>query len=275
MAEEAEVAQTLICLNNKALGFFLEGRLTDASEVLSHAYTLFDSFRQQKSHGERHKRTLAGLHGHHNSTWQGMPDNFENHQDLPPKVPTSDTTTSTPSQLRGRLKVSMVNRKLCVAPLSFSSGESTTYSLYNRGLMLSVDPTATEGAAISTLLTSNQHQTSAILLYNMALCYHNMGSHLGVSSALLKALQLYEMALESLDQGVDLMQVQKLLMAILNNCANIYTYYRRAEETQRCFENLKLVLAALTVDMTLDEDYDFFFLNAFFQSQELWFAPAA
>lgn len=170
------------------------------------------------------------------------------------------------------------NRNLSITSFLFSSGESTTHSLYNRGLMLAVDPAAADGdaaAATASLLTTNQNQTSAILLYNMALCYHNMGSHLGVSSALPKALQLYEMALESIDQGISLMQVQKLLMAILNNCANIYTYYRRTEETQRCFENLKIVLAASSIDMALDEDYDFFFLNAFFQSQELWFAPAA
>jgi tetratricopeptide (TPR) repeat protein len=288
MTEEATIAQTLICLNNEALGLFLEGRLTEAIEALSNAYSLFESFRERQQHhdesqasqvfsGEAYSRLEL-----HPSSGQQRRDSRQNvglQHDLFPKPLTSHSLTmAPPMQLTkgDRDTIMMDIQKAYITSLFFSSGESSAHSLYNRGLMLSVDPCVTsDGSSGALLLTSNQHHTSAILIYNMALCYHNMGSHLGVSSALLKALQLYEMALESIHQGTDLIQVQKLLMAILNNCANIYTYYRRTEETQRCFENLKIVLAASTIDMALDEDYDFFFLNAFFQSQELWLAPAA
>lgn len=287
MTEEATIAQTLICLNNEALGLFLEGRLTEAIEALSNAYALFESFREQQQlrdesqasqvfSGEAHSRLeLQTSSGQRRDSRE---DVGLQHDLFPRPLSSHSPTMAPPMQLTkgDRDTIMMDIQKAYITSLFFSSGESSAHSLYNRGLMLSVDPRLTsDGSSGALLLTSNQHHTSAILIYNMALCYHNMGSHLGVSSALLKALQLYEMALESIHQGTDLIQVQKLLMAILNNCANIYMYYRRTEETQRCFENLKIVLAASTIDMALDEDYDFFFLNAFFQSQELWLAPAA
>lgn len=272
---EAVVAQSLISLNNQALGLFLQGKLTDAIEILSHAYILLDTFRnEQRNHVLCHYGQTPMPH----SEILSMP--------TPANVPMSNIRNGTfdpkslsalpafPPTLYCSLNLPP-NTKLSIPSFAFATGESTSHSLYNRGLILSIDPALTAAGDVTSLVTAKQHQTSATLLYNMALCYHNMGNHLGVSSALLKALHLYEMALQSIGRMTNLIHVQKLLMAILNNCANIYTYFRRTEETSRCFDDLKIVLAASTVDMILDEDYDFFFLNAFFQSQELLFAPAA
>jgi tetratricopeptide (TPR) repeat protein len=267
MTDEASLAQSLICLNNEALGMFLEGRLREAIEVLSYAYTLFDSF-QKKQH------PVVYIHPNSQPQIAQVGPCFDFERGIAPADDAAQRGSSPERNVMCNPDFAD-NQKLSITSFRFSSGENMVHSLYNRGLMLSLDPTLSEGDAVASLVTTSQNQTSAILLYNLALCYHNMGSHLGVSFALPQALQLYQMALESIDRGTDLLQVQKLLMAILNNCANIYTYYRRTEETRRCFENLKRVLAASTVDMVLDEDYDFFFLNAFFQSQELWFAPAA
>jgi tetratricopeptide (TPR) repeat protein len=266
MAEH--LAYTLEYLNNGALALFLEGKMTEAIDLLTHAYALFKSYQLQQLPGPN--RGSNAIHR--------------------PSIPSNFRLVKNDLQAHGRGASLCCNRmprqeqqeeaSCKQSPLhvlerniaSLSSGESTTHSLYNRGLVLSVD--CPDGDAI-LLLTINQHRTAAILLYNMALCYHNMGSHFGVSSALPKALQLYDLALESIDLGTNLMEIQKLLLAILNNKANIYTYFRRIEETQKCFENLKLVLAASTIEMSLDEDYNFFFLNALFQGQELCFAPAA
>lgn len=282
MAEqEQRVAHTLAYHNNEALAMFLEGRLTDAIDLLTHAYYLFETYQGQRQQLRKMPDAAA-------SGADLAPFNMPGFQFLKDGVRTVERKSTalkqerdTPvfqqldyQQQQGELSSKRNPLHIMERNLSSvsSSAESTTHSLYNRGLILSVD--SPDGDATS-LLTINQHRTAAILLYNMALCYHNMGSHFGVSSALPKALHLYELALESIDLGTNLMQVQKLLLAILNNCANIYTCFRRIEETQRCFDNLKVILAASTIEMTLDEDYNFFFLNALFQSQELCFAPAA
>jgi tetratricopeptide (TPR) repeat protein len=266
---EQVLAQSLISLNNEALVLFLEGKLTDAIEILSHAYNSLDLFVDElQSYLFTHAQLMPGSVVH---LLANAPTSKVLHDALDPK--SLPALTACPPSLRCNPNLPL-KTPLSMTSFASSSGEGTTHSMYNRGLILSLDPALTVGDA-SSLVTSNRHQTSATLLYNMALCYHNMGSHLGVSSALIKALQLYEMALESIGRVTNLLHVPKLLMAILNNCANIYTYFRQTDETYRCFENLKIVLAASTVDMIMDEDYDFFFLNAFFQSQELLFAPAA
>lgn len=274
--QEQHLAQSLTYLNNGALALFLEGKLTEAIDLLTHAYNLFESYqlpRQQQASRDNKSNPDAAAPSIMPS-FQFLKEGIQTMVEPATGALKDDQCNRIFHQQQGEASskhgpLHIMERN--ITSLS-SSAESTTHSLYNRGLILSVD--SPDGDAAS-LLTINRHRTAAILLYNMALCYHNMGSHFGVSSALPKALQLYELALESIDLGTNLMEVQKLLLAILNNCANIYTYFRRIEETQRCFDNLKIILAASTNEMTLDEDYNFFFLNALFQSQELCFAPAA
>ena len=275
MAEQEQLlAQNLTYLNSGALALFLEGKLTEAIDLLTHAYNLFESYQLQRQQQARpDDKSDPGVAPSIMPSFQFLKDGIETVE--PATALKDEQCNRIFQQQQGEASpkhspLHIMERN--ITSLS-SSAESTTHSLYNRGLILSVD--SPDGDAATSLLTINQHRTAAILLYNMALCYHNMGSHFGVSSALPKALKLYELALESIDLGTNLMEVQKLLLAILNNCANIYTYFRRIEETQRCFDNLKIILAASTIEMTLDEDYNFFFLNALFQSQELCFAPAA
>lgn len=152
---------------------------------------------------------------------------------------------------------------------SFASSPNTAYSMYNRALVLSEDQDD------CALLVTYQHRTSAIILYNLALVHHNIGVHLGVSAALPHALKLYEMAMETVDRGASFVDVQKLLLALLNNMGNIHTHLFHFEHTERCLNSLRVVLAASAQTSTMDDDYVFFFLNALFQGKELCFAPAA
>ena len=152
---------------------------------------------------------------------------------------------------------------------SSASSPNTAYSMYNRALVLSRDQDD------YSLLVKYRHRTSAILLYNLALVHHNIGIHLGLSAALPHALRLYDMALETIDKGANFLDVQKLLLAILNNMGNIHTHLFHFEHTRQCLNSLRVVLSASSSLMEMDDDYVFFFLNALFQGKELNFAPAA
>lgn len=187
------------------------------------------------------------------------------------------------------------------ATSSCSVPSTACYSMYNRALVLSSEQEDDE-----SMFVLHPSRTSAVILYNLALVHHNVGIRLGISSALPHALRLYEMSLMEVmgdkdllnAQGLpllqatncfwlDLLQKQKLLLALWNNMGNIYAYLFHFENTQRCLDNLKLVLALhqthtsilrtsnTTIVPGMDEDYIFFFLNALFQGKELCFAPAA
>jgi hypothetical protein len=281
-----EISHTIVILNNAGLNSFLNGDFDHAREMLRSAYTLFDNFRRTCPAGKHLSSPLPVVltnteYSHsiaarpslqftgHDSSEVG---DFCSHDHL---AISSSSTNATMMDcemdriVQEKSKQALHGRNASAGCFP-SSVPSTAHSMYNRALVLSL-----ESPKDLSLLVQNQHRTGAIILYNLALVYHNIGIHLGLSSALPRALQLYELALESIDQGTNLIDVQKLLMAILNNCGNIYTHFHHVEESHRCFEHLRIVLAASTYDATFDDDYNFFFLNALFQCKELCFAPAA
>jgi hypothetical protein len=175
------------------------------------------------------------------------------------------------------------------SPASTSSSSSIT--MYNRGLVLSPADEANK----------NLVRTSSIVLYNLALICHNVGIRYGISKALWEALQLYEKSLETLDRHIRkhhsssgsnplgwiwrILDVEKLLLALLNNMGNIHAQLFHLENTNACMKSLRIVLDAATATsrllerneaaMVMDEDYTFFLLNSIFQGKELCFAPAA
>lgn len=207
------------------------------------------------------------------------------------------------------------------APSNNTASPNTAFTMYNRALILTRNDE--QDAALL--------RTRAILLYNLALVYHNVGIHRGVSAALWQALRLYEMALETLDKHVPaqpaddeqqqqhapastagvaswmwrLLDVEKLLLALLNNMGNIHAHLFHLENTHACMNSLRMVLEASTattnlllrggnssnsnsssstttsssnpprIVATMDEDHMFFLLNSLFQGKELCFAPAA
>mmetsp|Transcript_16774 Transcript_16774/g.27223 ORF Transcript_16774/g.27223 Transcript_16774/m.27223 type:complete len:259 (-) Transcript_16774:487-1263(-) len=258
MAAET-IAHSVVVFNNGALQHFLNGSFDQAIEMLTAACKMFDSYNPGRVAPSAPPPMYAP------SIMPGL-------QFLRDGIPSwSKAEREVDRMVQDKSMNSLLqSRNAVLGSFSSNSLPSTAHSVYNRALILSAED---EDATV--LLTNNRYRTRAILFYNLALVYHNVGIHRGVSSALPRALHLYELALESIDQGTNLIEVQKLLMAILNNCGNIYTHFHFLEETQRCFENLRIVLAASTPDMAIDDDYNFFFLNALFQTKELCFAPAA
>jgi hypothetical protein len=114
-------------------------------------------------------------------------------------------------------------------------------------------------------------------LYNLALIHHWRAIHLGVSSGLPKALRLYEMALEVVQQKGVVPPMENLALAILNNMVHIHSHLFNFAETRRCCDSLRLILLQRTeiVASLPKEDYEIFFLSAMFQGVELNLAPAA
>eukprot|EP00526_Cylindrotheca_closterium_P001259 CAMPEP_0113629194 /NCGR_PEP_ID=MMETSP0017_2-20120614/15151_1 /TAXON_ID=2856 /ORGANISM="Cylindrotheca closterium" /LENGTH=240 /DNA_ID=CAMNT_0000539575 /DNA_START=159 /DNA_END=878 /DNA_ORIENTATION=+ /assembly_acc=CAM_ASM_000147 len=145
-------------------------------------------------------------------------------------------------------------------PSNFSTSSSgTVHSLYNRGLVMST------GQCGHILTGEYMHRTSAVILYNLALVYHNMGVRQGISAALPHALQMYESAFHCLRRVSCIVECHKLLLAILNNMGNIYAQSFQVDHTVECFKQLRQALSIPNPSMDLDEDYIFFLLNALFQ----------
>jgi hypothetical protein len=193
-----------------------------------------------------------------------------------------------------------------------SGGTAAVYTMYNRALVLSSAEDEDPRMVV---------RTWAVLLYNLALVHHNIGIHHGVSSSLWEALRHYELALDTLDRHIPrecgpdgsmsntalifvwrMLNVDKLVLAILNNMGNIHAHLFHLENTQACMESLRMVLEASvavssivelsgndggftmnTVDrnetnstpLTMSEDFIFFLLNSIFQGKELLLAAAA
>lgn len=155
-------------------------------------------------------------------------------------------------------------------PCNFAAASSNNlHSFYNRGLVMSADQ-------CNHMLTKEYiHRTSAVILYNLALVYHNMGVRQGISAALPHALKMYESAFDCLRKVTCIVECHKLLLAILNNMGNIYAQALQVDHTLECFQKLQQALSIPNPSMAVDEDYVFFLLNALFQPKELSFAPAA
>ena len=276
-----QVALVVAELNNLALAHFIRGDYDEAIVLLRLAFERFTASRkQQPSVLDSTYATIATTDGQNSSkstAQQPSTLNFRQvgkrkratttREELPPIMMYCEEVDSTIQP-----KMYLPSQTRVEPAFSLSSSPGTAYSMYNRALVLSSDEDD------HSFLVTNQHQTSAILLYNLALVHHNIGVHLGVSAALPHALQLYEMSLRALRDGCRLVDVQKLLLAIVNNVGNIYAHLFQFENTQRWQNDLRVLLTLFlsgSSTATRDEDYVFFFLNALLQGKELCLAPAA
>jgi hypothetical protein len=253
-------AHTIVDLNNGALTHFLNGDYDKAIAMLRMAFESFEAHRIRPDLALMPVPQLSQSQSRFNFTQQGTSQIPSSREELPTMMDCEVDSIVKEKSLR-----SMQVEPTC----SFASSPSTAYSIYNRALVLSVEQDD------YSFMTTYQHRTSAIILYNLALVHHNIGIHLGVSAALPHALQLYGMSMQTINQGANLADVQKLLLALLNNMGNIHTHLFDLANTQRCLINLRVVLSTSSTLMAMDEDYLFFFLNAMFQGNELCFAPAA
>jgi len=128
---------------------------------------------------------------------------------------------------------------VCLVECQVTEGVSrdnvdSTCTTFNQAILLT-------GAPYSASAKYTQDQTSAVILYNMALCMQlrAMQSPEGQQIGLLKALRLYDKALQLTQclgsaYGLDLM----LSMASLNNVAAIHAYFFSDELVQRCLHSL-------------------------------------
>jgi tetratricopeptide (TPR) repeat protein len=256
------LAHTVVDLNNSALSHFLKGDYERAIGMLRIA---FEAFTANLTPYEPIERLRDEDESPANDVNLSQEQHRRSQHESLPSMMVSEVDSLLFKE-KGVVRCLQVE-----ATCSFASSPGTAYSMYNRALVLSRDQVEYD------LLVQQQHRTSAIILYNLALVHHNIGVHLGVSAALPHALRLYEMAQETIDQRASNVNtdVQKLILALLNNRGNIHTHLFHFENANRCLNSLRVVLAASSSSMAMDDDYIFFFLNALFQGKELCFAPAA
>lgn len=274
---------SIIRLNNEALKHFVCGDRAQAIVLLQLAYEIFHAHRYDSNQALALPTPPSNINtGAVSSSSNGSGSNsmmclpqaihVANSRAEQPQVrlPAASTTIE---GYEAFIKAACSRERIGSDPtatIAQTGSSSTAYSIYNRALILP------EGEHDESLLRVHAGQTSAILLYNLGLVYHNVGVYMGVSSALWHSLRLYEMALESIDAVPGAWaHMEKLVMALLNNMGNIHAYLFHVENTNACMKNLQLVLSASRSLANLDEDYIFFFLNALFTAKQLDFAPAA
>lgn len=153
-----------------------------------------------------------------------------------------------------------------------ATGEAYTESaMYSRALMLSE----------VFLDSSSDHfmmRASVSMLYNLAFLHHWRAIHLGMSSGMLKALQMYCKILKTFHSRRDNPpDIEIVVLAVWNNMGHIYSQLFQVEEARACFDHLRHLLASRT-DLHFwipDQDYEIFVVSALFQGNSLHLAPAA
>jgi tetratricopeptide (TPR) repeat protein len=120
-------------------------------------------------------------------------------------------------------------------------------------------------------------QASVAVLYNLAFMHHWRAIHLGISSGLPKALQLYSMALRIIPPKGNLPDIENLVLAIWNNMGHIHSQQFQIDEARACFDRLRFLLShrAHLLYWLPKRDYEIFLLSAMFQGSDLHLAPAA
>lgn len=143
-------------------------------------------------------------------------------------------------------------------------------SMYNCAMVLSETPQDFTSEYYVT-------QASVAVLYNLAFMHHWRAIHLGISSGMPKALQLYSMALKIIPAKGNLPDIENLVLAIWNNMGHIHSQQFQLDEARTCFDRLRYLLAhrAHLLYWLPKRDYEIFLLSAMFQGSDLHLAPAA
>jgi len=246
------IASSIVDLNNLGLTHFLAGDYPKAIDSFGIACHAIERFRFQASD--------------ENGWGEGV---ATGPQQSAPYSACDDKVSSTMDQYIEQVLRKTPPSKNPEPSCSYVASSSTIHSLYNRGLVMSAEQN-------EHILTGEYiHRTSAVIFYNLALVYHNMGVRQGISAALPHALRIYESAFGCLRHVNCMVECHKVLLAILNNMGSIYAQYFQVDHTVKCFKKLRQALSIPNPSMAVDEDYMFFLLNALFQPKELCFAPAA
>lgn len=120
--------------------------------------------------------------------------------------------------------------------------------------------------------------SAVVIMYNMALVNHARGIDRGTNSYLSNALQLYEMALNLLENmSLFPPEAVLLLLALYNNVAHIYSHRYAIQPTRKFLDLLHQVLKDFASPTIEEEDYALFYLNAlvYENNRDFAFAPAA
>jgi tetratricopeptide (TPR) repeat protein len=151
-----------------------------------------------------------------------------------------------------------------------SVSPANVFVVFNRAFLLPEYGVLKTSADIAT--------TSAILLYNMGLAWQHLGTQENSTTALNKALFVYERAYSALSQQCNDSFSYLVMMALCNNMAHIHSFFFNLEHAKQCRDLIAEILASSSPrssSMAAD-DYAFFKSEAMLLGgQELKFAPAA
>lgn len=159
--------------------------------------------------------------------------------------------------------------------VSTVSGEHI-FLFFNRAF--TIDLSATEGVNPETY----KYLTTAVLLYNMALSYHERGCQTGESKLLDRALYFYDLAFKTVHENLRRCEHCEfgrfILLATANNLGHIYSQQYDLKRTRDCRDLLPELLSRVSLETTVmdEEEYVFFFIAMYyFQDVEVIVAAAA
>lgn len=121
------------------------------------------------------------------------------------------------------------------------------------------------------------NQASVVLLYNLAFMHHWRAVYLGISSGLVKALQMYELVVGIIQPKGYGPEFENLVLAVWNNMGHVHSQLFQLNQARACFDRLRLLLVQRDDILVWlpKKDYETFFLSAMFQGSDLHLAPAA
>lgn len=173
---------------------------------------------------------------------------------------------------------------------SSASGEvyDDVFELFDRAFVVS-SPSSWQDEWSKQLAVVCQTM-AAILSFNVGLAYHLIGLKCGHSRYLFMALKFYHMAQASVQSPIITQQQSAgfpnsapsiptyhtlILLALINNRGNIFTFFRRFLDVAYCGEEIVSLLAPMS-SYSMDPEFRCFFLNAiFFNESRLNCSPAA
>jgi tetratricopeptide (TPR) repeat protein len=158
------------------------------------------------------------------------------------------------------------------------------FSLYDRSLAIASEDELDQEDSDKVSSSLDEHRLTAVVLYNMALCYHLRATQQQGSSNdrfMRKAIRLYNLALELLQGNPASGGVRScdalVCLAVLNNLGHAYQHFNEVENAQSCFDQLVSVLQSGPVAAAYDsiQDVNHFALTALLHDQVFPTAPAA
>jgi len=170
---------------------------------------------------------------------------------------------------------------VCTAPVpvtgkALAASPDNIFPFFNRAFIIMEQD---EDRTSSNL---SQSETTALLLYNMGLCFHHKGVTRGGSGCLDRALEFYQLTFRTINEGQSEDEYSELsrfiLLALATNMGHVYSHFFDTDEAYACREMLAELLASVSPDSPFmnEDEYLFFFLTMYvYDDFELVAAPAA